>query len=370
MKAHIDKMSLVQVLQKIQSTTEKKTHMPILSNVLMNAIQEQQMMELTATDLELSIWTQLKASIEEPGSVTVSARKLLEIVRELPQEVVEFEAHLGNRLTVRTGRSRFELATIPADDFPFVHFFEAVPRIPFDRRVLREAFAQTLYGIPSDEDPFSVAGLFWHRFGSDAFRFVASDGHRLVYSEASGSAFQGLELDKGVIIPRKGVQEMLKLLEKDGEASLAIHENSLLLSVPDVLLNVQLLDAEFPEYQLIIPDERPFSFVADKESFLQALKRAAVVSDQKWRHVRFQLKPGLLELEAGNPEMGQASDAVDVDYSGEEFIISFNIKYVIEAVQAIERPRIRFEWVDQFHGGVFVGEESSICLALIMPMVV
>ena len=222
MKAHIDKVSLVQVLQKIQSTTEKKTHMPILSNVLMNAIQDQQMMEFTATDLELSIWTQLKASIEEPGSVTVSARKLLEIVRELPQEVVEFEARLGNRLMVRAGRSRFELATIPADDFPFVHFFEAVPRIPFDRKFLREAFAKTLYCIPSDEDPFSVAGLFWHRLESGAFRFVASDGHRLVYSEVPGTAFQGLDLERGVIMPRKGVQEILKLLEKDGDASCSV----------------------------------------------------------------------------------------------------------------------------------------------------
>ena len=135
-------------------------------------------------------------------------------------------------------------------------------------------------------------------------------------------------------------------------------------------MNVQLLDAEFPEYQLIIPDKRPFSFAAEKESFLQALKRASLVSDQKWRHVRLQLRPGLLELQAGNPETGQASDAVDVDYSGDEFIISFNIKYVIEAIQAIESSRIRFEWVDQFHGGVFVGEGDSSCLGLIMPMVV
>jgi DNA polymerase-3 subunit beta len=327
-------------------------------------------MELTATDLELSLWTQLKASIDEPGSVTVSARKLLEIVRELPQEVVQFETHFGNRLTIRTGRSRFELATIPAEDFPFVQFFETVPRIPFDRKVLREAFARTLYSIPADDDPFSVAGLFWHRFGDDVFRFVASDGHRLVYSEAPDSAFPGLEPGPGIIIPRKGVQEILKLLEKEGEASLAIHENSLLLSIPDVLLSVQLLDAEFPEYQLIIPDERPSSFVAEKESFLQALKRTAVVSDQKWRHVRLQLKQGLLELEAGNPETGQASDAVDVDYDGDEFTISFNIKYVIEAIQAIESSRIRFEWVDQFHGGVFVGEDNSTTLGLIMPMVV
>ena len=231
MKAHIDRVSLVQVLQKIQSTTDKKTHMPILSNVLMNAIAERQMMEFTATDLELSIWTQLKASIEEPGSVTVSARKLLEIVRELPQEVVEFIAQPSNRLTVKTGRSRFELATIPAEDFPFVHFFEAVPRIPFDRRVLREAFARTLYAIPADEDPFSVAGLFWHRLSSDAFRFVASDGHRLVYSETPATAFQGLDLERGIIIPRKGVQEIMKLIEKDGEAGLAIHENLSLIHI-------------------------------------------------------------------------------------------------------------------------------------------
>jgi DNA polymerase-3 subunit beta len=370
MKAHIDKVSLVQVLQRVQSTTEKKTHMPILSNVLINAIHEQQMMEFTATDLELSIWTQLKAKIEEPGSVTVSAKKLLEIVRELPQEVVEFETHFGNRLTIRTGRSRFELATIPADDFPFVHFFEEIARMPFDREALRKALARTLYSIPSDEDPFSVAGLYWHHLGPEAFRFVASDGHRLVYSEVPESAFQGLDLGNGVIIPRKGVQEILKLLEKEGDASLTIHENSLLLGIPDALLSVQLLDAEFPEYQLIIPDERPSSFRAEKDPFVQALKRAAVVSDQKWRHVRFQVKQGVLELDSGNPETGQASDAVDIEYEGEDFTVSFNIRYVIDAIQAVESSQVRFEWVDQFHGGVFVGADDPTYLGLIMPMVV
>jgi DNA polymerase-3 subunit beta len=370
MKAHMDKVSLVQVLQRVQSTTEKKTHMPILSNVLINAIQEQQLMEFTATDLELSIWTQVSAKIDEPGSLTVSAKKLLEIVKELPQESVELETHFGNRLTVRTGRSRFELATIPADDFPLVHFFEDVHRTPFDREAVRRSFARTLYTIPSDEDPFSVAGLFWHPLEARDFRFVASDGHRLVYCEVPASSFKGLELAQGVIIPRKGVQEILKLLEKDGEASLALHENSLLLKVPDTLLSVQLLEAEFPEYQLIIPDERPFAFVAEKETLLQALKRAAVMSDQKWRHVRFQVKKGLLELESGNPETGQANDAVDIDYEGEDFTISFNIRYVIDAIQPIDSPQVRFEWVDQFHGGVFVGADDPTYLGLIMPMVV
>ncbi|MFP5213942.1 MAG: DNA polymerase III subunit beta, partial [Acidobacteriota bacterium] len=333
-------------------------------------VSDQQTMEFYGTDLELSLWTRIEAQVEDAGSTTVSAKKLLEIVRELPQSTIGLQTLPNNKLLVQAGRSRFELATIPAEDFPLINFYEDVEFTPCDVPTLRKSLNKTLYGVPAEEDPFTIAGLFWHPLDAESFRFVSSDGHRLAYYEFPTEALQNLNIGKGLIIPRKGVQEILRIFEKEEEASVGIHENSLVLKTPSALLSIQLLEAEFPEYQMIIPDERPNALAVDSDSLYHALKRVAVLTNQKWRHVRFIISNGTLELEAGSPELGSANDSLDVDYSGEDFTIAFNIRYVMEAIQAIDSPQVRFEWVDQYHGGVFVGSDDPGYLSLIMPMVV
>lgn len=380
MKVQLEKGALVQVLQRVQSITEKKTNMRILSNALLKV--DHQIMECFATDLELSVWTQIPAAVSEPGSTTVSARKLLEIVRELPQDHITLEEVPGSRLGIFAGRSRFELSTIPGDDFPHMTFYEDSEFVTCDAAVLRSSLEKTMYGIPSEDDPFSISGLFLHPVeASDAgaaaehqdaslLRFVSSDGHRLAYVQVPGNSFPGLEVGRGIVVPRKGVQELLKALEKESQAALAIQESCLVLKTPSTLLSVQLLNVEFPEYQLIIPEERPSSFTVDAESLYQALKRVGVLTNQKWRHVRFIISKGILELEAGDPEVGNATDSVDIEYEGEGFSIAFNIRYVQETIQAIGTAKIRFEWLDQFHGGVFLGVEDQGYFSLIMPMVV
>ena len=369
MKISIQTSALVQTLQKVQNISEKKTNMPVLANLLLKA-SEQQTIEISATDLELSFWTQIGAQVEKPGNTSVSARKLLEIVKELPQEQVVLEMLPNDRLAILAGRSRFELATIPWEDFPHMNFYQDVDYLTCEASLLRGALDKTFYGIPMEEDPFSVAGLLWHPTESGNFRFVSSDGHRLTYYEISDDSFVNLKLEKGVIIPRKGVQEMLRFLEKEKQAYLGIYENCLMLKTETSLLSIQLLEAEFPDYQLIIPEERPYSFQVGWESLYYALKRMAVLTDQKWRHVRFIIKEGSLELETGSQEIGAGNDVLDIDYQGEDFTVAFNIRYVLDAIQAMESSQVRFEWVDQFHGGVFLTPDEPEYFSLIMPMVV
>lgn len=369
MKISVQTPSLVQTLQKVQHITEKKTSMPILANLLLKAT-EQQMVEVSATDLELSFWTQFAAHVKEPGNISVSARKLLEVVRELSQEEIALELLPNQRLAILAGRSRFELATIPWEDFPQINFYEDVEYLKCDASIITNALSKTFYGIPMEEDPFSVAGLLWHPTESERLRFVSSDGHRLNYVEIPGEHFDTLKLENGVIIPRKGVQEILRILEKEKEASLGIHENCLMLKTEHSLLSIQLLEAEFPEYQLIIPEERPFGFQVNWEDIHSALKRMAVLTDQKWRHVRFIIRENSLELEAGSQDIGMANEMLDIDYQGDDFTIAFNIRYVLDTIQAMESSQVRFEWVDQFHGGVFLSPDDSSYFSLIMPMVV
>ncbi|MCK8600948.1 DNA polymerase III subunit beta [Desulfoferrobacter suflitae] len=369
MKISVQTPSLVSALQKVQNITEKKSNMPILANLLLKAT-DQQVVEISATDLELSFWTQFTAQIQEPGSISVAARKLLEITRELPQEQILLELLPNQRLMVLAGRSRFELATIPWEDYPHMNFYQEIEYLKCDAKVLKSALDKTSYGIPAEEDPFSVAGLLWHPTESERLRFVSSDGHRLSYVEIPGEQFNKLQLGKGVIIPRKGVHEILRILEKEKEASLGIFENCLMLKTEDSLLSIQLLEAEFPEYQMIIPEERPFAFQVNWENLHSALKRMAVLTDQKWRHVRFIIREGSLELEAGSQDIGVANDLLDIDYQGGDFTVAFNIRYVLDTVQAMESSQVRFEWVDQFHGGVFLAPDDPAYFSLIMPMVV
>jgi DNA polymerase-3 subunit beta len=368
MKFQVDKGNLSQVLQKVQSITDRKSNMPILGNCLIKASSDQ-VLEFSATDLELNLWTRIDAQVAEEGSITVSARKLLEIIREVPQDLISIEAFANNRMLITAGRSRFELSTIAAEDFPYINFYQDLPLSNCDTASFRLALQKTFYCIPPDEETFTAPGLLWHSAGQGAYRFVSSDGHRLAYFEVAATSFPGIELPKEVIIPRKAVQEIIRLLEKEDEASIGVDEKSLVIRTPSTFLSTLLLDSEFPEYEVIIPEHRPCGFSVESGILHPALKRVAVLTDATYKHVRFNISKNSLELESGNPEFGNANDVLDIDYEGEDFSIAFNARYVLDSIQVMEGASIRFEWVDQNHGGVFVAPDDPGYLSLIMPMV-
>ncbi len=369
MKLAAQKGYLSQALQKVQAITEKKSGMPIMSNVLLQASQDGSL-DLYATDLELSIRTQMKAQVITPGMTTVSARKLLEVVRELPSEDVTMECLPNSHLLIQSGRARFQLSTIPAEDFPEMKFYEELELSPFSTTVLKNCFGKTLYSIPQDNDPFSVPGVYCHPVGESLLRFVSSDGHRLTYYETSRDAMGDLNFGEGIVIHRKAVQDIIKIIDKEETVSMGMHENRLLVKTLNTTLSIRLLESSFPDYQLIIPDQRPFSFLVNRDDFLSALKRVALLTNLKWRYVRLVISSGMLHLEAESVEMGNAADDLDIDYDGEEFSVAFNVRYVMEAIQVIDSDQVIFEWVDQFHGGVFLDAEDPGYLGLIMPMVV
>lgn len=371
MKFQVEKASLVQVLQRIQSATEKKSTMPILNNCLIKATSDGTL-EFSATDLELNLWTKMGAQVESEGKTTASARKLLEIVKEIPQNSMSLESTANSRLLINAGRSRFELSTIPPEDFPNINLYQDMQLSKCDAEVFRRALEKTLYCIPMEEETFTAPGLLWHSTEEGDYRFVSSDGHRLAYYEVPQTAMPGLEIDseREIIIPRKAVQEIQRLLEKETEVSIGVDEKSLVVRTPSTFLSTLLLDAEFPEYEMIIPAERPNGISVPTDLLYPALKRVAVVTDLSYRHVKFNIGRNSLELESGNPELGNANDVIDIEYEGDDFSVAFNVKYVLDSISAMGSPTIRFEWVDQFHGGIFISPEDPGYLSLIMPMVV
>jgi DNA polymerase-3 subunit beta len=370
MKFQVEKASLTQILQRVQNVTEKKSTMPILGNCLISASADQTI-EFSATDLELSLWTKMGAQVEEEGKTTVSARKFLEIIREVPQTTISVETLPNSKVLVKAGRSRFELSTIAAEDFPYVNLYQDLPVFKCESALFRRALQKTFYSIPVEEDSFTPPGLLWHLVSEDTFRFVSTDGHRLAYYEMPASSFPDVKVrENGIIIPRKAVQEIVKLLEGEAEVQIGMDEKSLVLRTSDTYLSSLLLEAEFPEYQVIIPDERPFGFTIESDVLHPALKRMAVVTDMTYRHVRLNITKDSLELESENPELGNANDVLDIEYGGEDFNIAFNVKYILDCIQVMESPTIRFEWVDQYHGGIFLSPDDPGYLSLVMPMVV
>ena len=369
MKFQVGKTNLIQILQKVHSISDRKSNMPVLNNCLIKASSDQ-IIEFSVTDLELSLWTKMGAQVEVEGKTTVSARKLLEIIREIPQDPISLEALPNGKLLIHAGRSRFELSTIPADDFPYINIYQDLELSKIDTAQFRNALQKTLYSIPAEEDTFTAPGLLWHKAEEDSYRFVSTDGHRLAYFQTPMEAFPGVSIpNEGIIVPRKAVQEMIRLLERETEAEIGVDERSLILRTPSAFLSTLLLDADFPEYGVIIPPERPYGFTIETDVFYPALKRVAVLTDLNYRHVRFNISTNSLELDSGNPELGNANDVIDIDYSGEDFSVAFNVKYVLDSIQVMESPLIRFEWVDQFHGGIFLAPEDPAYLSLIMPMV-
>ncbi|MBZ4660209.1 MAG: dnaN [Desulfacinum sp.] len=369
MKWEIDRDALLTALTKVAGITDKKSTMQVLSHVLLEADEDQQL-HLSATDLDISLKTQVDAQVTIPGRTTVSARKFLDLVKELRQETIQCELTDNDRLTVVGGRTRYKLSTIRAEDFP--HFTVSVARQSFDVEAgaLRRALSRTIYTVPMDEDPLSVPGLYWHPVGEELLRMVGSDGHRLAYDQIPFPAARFIGDEAGITIPRKGVQEILRLLEKSHEISLGLHENRLFAQTPDTYLSIQLLEEEFPQYDLIIPDAESGHLEMDREILIGALKRMAVVTDQSWVFVRMTVSDRLLVLEAGNPELGTAQEELPVDYLGDGFSVAYNIRYVIEALQNMQSERVRFQWLDEYHGGMFLEPDNPDHLALVMPMMV
>lgn len=370
MKCAINREALVSVLQKVVGVTEqKKTTMQVLSHVLLEAMSDHHL-RFSATDLDISLRTSIEAQVDVPGQTTVPARKFLEGVKELRQEQIHCELSESDRLNVRAGTVHYALATIPASDFPYFETLNPDHVHDLDADIMRRALESTLYSVPQEEDALSVPGMFWHPKAADRVRFVSSDGHRLALREIAFPAEDFFGRNTGIVVPRKGIQEIIRLLEKTDSAAGALHENRLIFQTGDTYLSVHLLEETFPQYEMIIPKTVSGGIEIPRGEFYGALRRMAVVTDASAIHVRFLISQNLLGLEAGNVEIGTAYEEIPIDYQGESFAVAFNIRYVMDVVQTFSGRTVRFEWVDGFHGGVFRDPEDPSILALIMPMMV
>jgi DNA polymerase-3 subunit beta len=368
MKISIERAELQRGLARIQSIVEKRNTMPILANVLLEAGDEG--LELAATDLEVGIRSSHVAEVERKGRVTASAKKLFEIVRELPDEPVHIEASDDAYLSIRCARADFRLAGNAAEEYPTLPSAAPGSMVSVQAVVLGQMIERTMYAASLDETRYNLNGVFVERLADTGkLRMVATDGHRLAYVDrALGADLEGL--DGGVIIPRKGLAELKKLVDEEDadEVELGFEGNSGLVRKRGVTLVMRLIEGEFPNYRQVIPKQQTRQIVLPSETLAHALRRVVLLSSERSRAVKFELSAGLLKLSSNNPDLGEAHEELDVDYDGEDLEIAFNARYLTDCLGVIGAKEVRLGFQDTLSPAQLVPTDDEDTLAVVMPM--
>ncbi len=364
----IEKEVFLKALGRVQGIVEKRNTIPVLSNVLLEGGDGE--LHLTATDLEVGMRSSYQANIRKPGQITVSAKKLYEIIKELPDREINFASKENCWIEVTCGKAQFNVVGLAAEEFPHFPQPEEANFIQLSSQVCKEMIEKTFFAVSHDEGKYNLNGIFMQVLAEDnRLKMVATDGHRLSMIEKPIESSVGEELRKGVILPRKGLLELKKLAE-EGEAdiSLGFMDNTAVIKKDQSVIIMRLVDGEFPDYNRVIPKNNEQEARIAVDPLLHALRRMIILSSEKSRGVKMMLKPGLLEVSSSNPELGDAREELDMDYQGPEFSIGFNARYLLDILQVQDHEQIRLVLKDNLSPGLFLSEEEDGFLAVVMPM--
>lgn len=364
MKITASRESLLKPLQAVIGVVERRQTMPVLANVLLVA--KDNGLSFTATDLEVELVAHTAVhEVEASGDITVPARKLLDICRALPTESTIKMALDGDRLIVKSGRSRFVLATLPAAEFPVVEDIEPNREITMSQNEILRLLDKTQFAMAQQDVRYYLNGLLLET-GGGQLRAVATDGHRLALCDAEADGQDGAL--QQVIVPRKGVLELQRLLGDGDDVRLEIGSNHLRAHVDSIRLTSKLIDGRFPDYDKVIPKPEGNKLVTSREPLRHSLQRAAILSNEKYRGIRLDLGSKSLRIQANNPDQEEAQDELEVDYSGTEMEIGFNVNYLLDALAAVDAEDVELGFIDSNSSCVIRGPDSEKSTYVVMPM--
>jgi DNA polymerase-3 subunit beta len=354
-------------LTLMQGVVERKNTIPILSNILLKASDGG--LDFTSTDLDLTLLSRAKAQVSRPGSVTVPARKLFDLIRNLPEADVALKLHDNHYLGVTCERSTFKLVAQPAEDFPTVPRVEGKGHATFPLDVWKRLTRKVLYAVSAEETRFQLMGALLKEKGKE-FELVATDGHRLALlnfprGEAKGSL-------PNVLVPKKALSEILKMDGEDGKLEIRHSENHLLFSVGNRQLIARLLDVNFPDYEKILSKENDRIARVPRAAFQGAIRRVALFSSERSRGIKLSLDKNLLTVASASQELGEGTETLDTDYTGEPLSIGLNAQYLLDFLEEAETETVRLELKDENTQCVCRPEGSiesiSRYLYVVMPM--
>lgn len=365
MKLEIAREELLKPLQQVMGAVERRQTIAALANILIRAGEEG--LELTATDLELELRASSALEVERGGETTLSARKLLEICRTLPAGAKVGLELDGERVVLRSGRSRFTLATLPAGDFPLIDDVQSQVEFSVPQADLKHAIERIGFAMAQQDVRYYLNGLLLELAG-DRLRTVATDGHRLSLCEITAELpeTQGQQ----IIVPRKGVNELARLLDGDSKETVTVRVGGshLQVALPGLRFTSKLIDGRFPDYTRVVPEGGDKELRADREVLRQALARTAILSNEKYRGVRLAMSAEGLSIQTHNPDHEEAEEGVEVAYQGEPLEIGFNVTYLLDILGSLEGDEVLVQFSDANSSCLVTDPASGACRHVVMPM--
>jgi DNA polymerase-3 subunit beta len=365
MKFVISRDALLKPLNLVAGVVERRQTLPILANVLM--VLEGDKLSLTGTDLEVELVGRVQLSAPgDAGEITVPARKLVDICKSLPEgSDIELSSN-ENKVTVKSGRSRFTLSTLPPRDFPNVEDSQGTHQFSLKQGQLKRLIDRTAFAMAQQDVRYYLNGMLWE-LKSGRLRVVATDGHRLAMCTLPGTI--EVPEDTQVILPRKGVIELSKLLlEDEAQIAVVIGSNHIRATTTDFTFTSKLVDGKFPDYQRVLPKTPDKILMGDRLELRQAFTRTAILSNEKYRGVRLQLTSGNLQIVANNPEQEEAEEVVSVDFEGDMLEIGFNVSYLLDVLGVLSGTTIKFSLSDPNSSALVEESEDGDSLYVVMPM--
>lgn len=364
MKFTIAREQLLKPLTLVSGAVERRHTLAVLSNVLLEVSANS--LKMTATDLEVELIS--FAAIEgevTPGVTTVPAKKFLDICKGL-QDGAEIKIEVeGERMIIRSGRSRFTLSTLPADDFPNIDNWHGDIEFVLPQHLLRSVIESTQFSMANQDVRYYLNGMLFE-IENDILKTVATDGHRLAVSSRPIDAQQS---SKKIIVPRKGVVELLRLIEATDEpVTVQIGDSHLRANIMNAVFTTKLVDGRFPDYQRVLPRGGDKVIITSRLELKQALARASILSNEKFRGVRFNFSANELKITANNPEQEESQEIVDLEYSFDDLEIGFNVSYVLDALNALKSEQIKMTLGDANSSGLIEAADSSESMYVVMPM--
>ena len=366
MKLETTREALLKPLQLASGVVERRQTLPVLANLLVVA--ENGVLTLSGTDLEVEIQARVTegVDIKTEGRATLPARKLVDIWRSLPDGASVSITVDGTKSIVRSGRSRFTLATLPAADFPSVEGGEVNVELQLEQPQFKRLIDRVSFSMAQQDVRYFLNGMLLEVDG-DGVRTVATDGHRLAQASLAGVA-KG-EGSCEAIVPRKGVGELSRLLsDSEEKVTLSIGKGHLRASQGEYTLTTKLVDGQYPPYKKVIPQGADQTLIGDRETLKQAFYRAAILSNEKYRGVRLSFASDLLTIQANNPEQEEAEESVSVDYAGDAIEIGFNVSYLQDIMSVINTDSVRISLTDANSSALVEGEGEDDVLYVVMPM--
>jgi DNA polymerase III subunit beta len=362
MKFSAERESLLAALQSVIGVVERRQTMPILANLLLAA--ESGKLSITATDLEVELVASTEIKSAADSRLTVPGRKLLDICRSLPEGATLTFNQDGDKLTVKAGKSRFVLATLPASDFPVIDELAQQQSLTLPQADFKRLLDKTHFSMAQQDVRYYLNGMLLETDGK-MLRTVATDGHRLALCEMD---LPSKATGQQVIIPRKGVLELQRLLGTEGDVQITIGSNHVRAQIGDVRFTSKLIDGRFPEYSRVIPAASPKAIVADREMLRSALQRTSILANEKYRGIRLALKKNSMTLQAHNPEQEEAEEQVEVSYKGDELEVGFNVSYLLDALAAVDGNEVEIGVTDGNSSCLVRAPGVSSARYVVMPM--